>query len=320
MPIVNTSTYHPPFFLRNGHLQTILGKIRKVKGIEYKRERMILADGDFFDLDWSYAGKNSKKIAIILHGLESSAYSNNVLNFVEGFNKRNWDSVSINLRGCSGEANNFFSSYNAGSQEEIDATVKHVLKKSYDEITLLGYSLGGSMCIRYLAAHAHELDKRIKRTAHISVPCDLGASARKISGTYYFNYYRNKFYKKYKEKFTRWPDIISLEKIEKIKGITSFEVFDTEYTAPLYGYRDADHYWRETSCLQMFPKINIPLLIINAKDDPVLTGDCFPYEQVKDNPYIFLETPESGGHCGFVTLRGEFWHINRAISFIENKE
>ena len=58
--------------------------------------------------------------------------------------------------------------------------------------------------------------------------------------------------------------------------------------------------------------------IINAKDDPVLTGDCYPYEQVKDNKYIYLETPDYGGHCGFVTMKGEFWDITRAISFINN--
>ena len=117
MPIIKESTYKPSFFLRNGHIQTFIGKIKSVKGVNYKRDRISIPDGDFIDLDWSFATGNNKKIAIILHGLESNSHSNNVLNFVKGFNKRNWDTVSINLRGCSGVPNNFFKSYNAGSLE-----------------------------------------------------------------------------------------------------------------------------------------------------------------------------------------------------------
>ena len=48
MPILNT-TYKPNLLFRNGHIATIYsGLWRRVKGVNQKRERIILPDQDFF--------------------------------------------------------------------------------------------------------------------------------------------------------------------------------------------------------------------------------------------------------------------------------
>ena len=54
MPLVAGSRYHPPFYLFNGHLQTIVPSLwRTVPEVAYQRERLELPDGDFLNLDWS---------------------------------------------------------------------------------------------------------------------------------------------------------------------------------------------------------------------------------------------------------------------------
>lgn len=54
MPILS-STYSPPHLFKNGHFSTIWsGVYRTVQGINQFRERLILDDGDFMDLDWSF--------------------------------------------------------------------------------------------------------------------------------------------------------------------------------------------------------------------------------------------------------------------------
>ena len=65
-----TSNYLPPFLFRNGHFATIYsGIIRSVNGVVQKRERIILSDGDFLDLDWSDSPTITQKLVILLHGL-----------------------------------------------------------------------------------------------------------------------------------------------------------------------------------------------------------------------------------------------------------
>jgi len=67
MPII-PSQFHPPWFLRNGHLQTILPVLlpRRIP-VKVERERWELPDGDFLDLDWARNGR--KDVAIVSHGL-----------------------------------------------------------------------------------------------------------------------------------------------------------------------------------------------------------------------------------------------------------
>ena len=73
MPII-PSLYNPPLLFKNGHFSTIYsGLFRKVLGVNQQRERILLPDGDFLDLDWSYSKSQTNKVAIIVHGLEGNA-------------------------------------------------------------------------------------------------------------------------------------------------------------------------------------------------------------------------------------------------------
>jgi len=70
MPVIEKSTYtKPPFYLFNGHLETIIPSVfRKIEGVNYQRERLELVDGDFLDLDW--LTQASDRLIILTHGLE----------------------------------------------------------------------------------------------------------------------------------------------------------------------------------------------------------------------------------------------------------
>ena len=51
MPLIEDSTYHPPFRFRNAHVNTLYPAIlRRVKDIEYQRIRIETPDNDFLDL------------------------------------------------------------------------------------------------------------------------------------------------------------------------------------------------------------------------------------------------------------------------------
>ena len=47
--------------------------------------------------------------------------------------------------------------------------------------------------------------------------------------------------------------------------------------------------------------INIPTLIINAKDDTFLGEKCYPIKNAQTNKNLLLEIPNYGGHVGFNT-------------------
>jgi len=67
MPIVQ-STYKAQYFFRKGFVSTVYsGLFRNVNGLQQERERIELTDGDFLDLDWSFAKAKTNKLIIVLH-------------------------------------------------------------------------------------------------------------------------------------------------------------------------------------------------------------------------------------------------------------
>ena len=51
---------------------------------------------------------------------------------------------------------------------------------------------------------------------------------------------------------------------EFISNCDDMKSFDEEFSTKLYGYKSSDDYYRSTSAIRLFDKINIPLLCVNA--------------------------------------------------------
>lgn len=318
MSLIEPSTYHPPFWLRNGHLQTIYPSLfRRVKGVRYQRERIATPDGDFLDLDWSKVG--SRKLVILSHGLEGNTYRAYMLGMVRAVNRAGWDALARNFRGCSGEPNRLLRFYHSGDTEDLETVIQHVLKNGgYEQIALVGFSMGGNVTLKYLGERDSALHPSIAAAVAISVPCDLAASAAALAGPankIYMKRFLHMLHQKVLEKARQFPGQISDIDFKEIK---SFREFDNRYTAPLHGFKDAADYWQKSSCINYLGSISIPGLLINAKNDPFLSRECYPLQTARENPNFYLEMPQSGGHVGFVSFNadGSYWSELRGVAFL----
>jgi predicted alpha/beta-fold hydrolase len=318
MPLIKHSTYTPPLLFKNRHLHTIYPSLfRNVRGVSFTRERIDTPDGDFLDLDWSRVG--SDKIIMAVHGLEGSSRSGYIPGILKTFNRRGWDGVAMNLRGCSGEPNRLLRFYHAGATEDLDTAVQHVLdRNSYTQLALAGFSIGGNLTLKYLGERGTDLPHQITKAAAISTPCDLKSCAWKLSEASNQLYLKNflwGFRRKIRAKKQIMPDKIHDHNFHTIKTLKDY---DDRYTAPIHGFADAEDYWAKCHCKQFLADIRVPTLLINALDDPFLTEESYPYDEAEQNPDLFLETPSFGGHVGFVALNSdaEYWHETRVTSFI----
>ncbi len=316
MPLLSTD-YKPPWPFRRGHVQTIYaGLLRTVGGVRYQRERIDTPDGDFLDLDWSRTG--SDQLAILSHGLEGSTQSRYVLGMVRALNRRGWDVVAWNLRGCSGEANRLPRSYHSGATEDLDAVLTWALK-GYRRATLIGFSLGGNLTLKYLGEKSCDLDNRIDAAAAFSVPCDLAAGSVHLSrpgNAVYMRRFMASLRQKVLDKAPAHADVLDTAGIRHLR---SFHDFDGRYTAPLHGFVDAEDYWKRCSSKHFLKDIAIRTLLVNAEDDPFLPPACYPVEIARDHRHLFLCIPRYGGHLGFVAKNsaGEYWSELRVAAFLE---
>lgn len=319
MPLIQ-SKFEPSLLFRNAHISTIYSaKLRPSPYLVQERERVLLPDGDFLDVDWSFAEKTSHKVAVLLHGLEGNAQRTYIKAQAHVLNNAGWNIAAINFRGCSGEANRSYQSYNAGKTDDLEAVVNIILEKDkYNEIALVGFSLGGNLLLKYLGER-ESIPKEIKKAVSISTPLNLKGSLAALSE---FNnwVYRNSFLKdlrkKYKEKMTEFPEKMTSSDYNKI---TSLLEFDNVYTAPAHGFKDAFDYYEKNSSLQFLPNIRIPIYILNAENDSFLSSDCYPINLASKMQNLHLEIPKYGGHVGFHKTDKLYYSEARTSKFLNSK-
>lgn len=319
MPLIN-STYKPSLIFRNTHFNTIYKTLFYKNLVTYQRKRIATPDNDFIDLDFSTVASNT--LIIALHGLEGSSKSKYILSVVNYLNTQNFDAVAVNFRGCSGEDNKHLYSYNSGKTDDVAVIIDSILNNyNYKNIVLLGYSMGGNITLKYLGENTL-IPSEIKAAIAISVPCDLEGSSNALAkwhNTVYIQRFLRTLKAKSISKLEKFPES-NLNKTAILKAKT-FEDFDNAVTAPLFGYKNAKDYWTQCSAKQFLNNIKKPSLIINAKDDTFLSESCFPFKETNQNPQLYLETPNYGGHVGFNTgLLGkdELWSEKRVAAFIQH--
>ena len=318
MPVVSSAYQGGPFYLFNGHLQTIIpGLFREVKNIVYRRERIFTPDGDFLDLDWSE--NESKSLAILSHGLEGSADRPYIKGMVRAVNAAGLDALAWNFRSCGGEANKLLRSYHMGASDDLHLVVAHALGgKKYEQVHLIGFSMGGNITLHYLGKNPDEVPPEIKRAAVFSVPCHISSAAKKMASLenrVYMQRFLKSLHRKLTDKLAMMPDEMNLEGYHQLK---TFPEFDDRFTAPIHGFKSAEDYYESCSSRQYLSQIRIPTLLVNAQNDPFLSPECFPVPEAEANPNFYLEMPRHGGHVGFTESfrKNKYYYDQRAMAFI----
>ena len=315
MPIQKSNYNNSPWYLFNEHMETIIPSLfYKVRGVEYERERLELADGDFLDLDWIRDG--NKRLLVLSHGLEGNSERHYIQRPAKYFSKKGWDILAWNNRSCSGEMNRLPRFYHHGATEDIASVIDHGLMHGYEEVVLMGYSMGGGMQQKYLGER--ETDPRIKGAISFSVPCNVKDSAEQLRqrGN---QKYEQRFIKKLKEKIVEKSKLMELD-IEGIDEVKTFPQFDERFTLKLFpGYEDVDDFYSKITSDQFLDKITVPLLIVNAQNDPMLGDKCYPVELAKNSDTIHLEITEKGGHVGFTTSSKDLSYMEYAADRFINE-
>lgn len=318
MPVIIPSTYKKPPLLVNSHVETIFPAIlRKVPSTAYQRERITTEDEDFLDIDWSREG--NKSLVILSHGLEGDTYRPYMQGMVRAMNDHQFDALAWNFRGCSGEVNRRRRFYHSGATEDLKIVIEHAItQQHYERIFLIGFSLGGNMTLKYLGEAPNTIPSVIKGAVTFSVPMDLHSSCLKISKPANIIYSR-RFLKSLIQKIVQKAAVRNDLSTSATKDIKSLKDFDDAYTAPLHGFENAIDYYNQCSSLYFVNDIQLPTLIVNAKNDPFLSNACFPFDIAKEHPLVHLETPEHGGHVGFQSnINGYYWSEIRAVEFLKN--
>lgn len=299
---MTSESFHPAWWCPGPHLQTLWATlVRRRPRTALTAERLELPDGDFLDLHWT--PDVGGPIVIVLHGLEGCSRSPYACGLLAALSRLGLRAVVMHFRGCSGEPNRLARSYHSGDTGDLAHLIEVLrAREPHTALAAVGYSLGGNVLLKWLG----ETGARTLAVAvAVSVPFELAQAAARVdrgfSRVYQWKLLRS-MRARVRDKLARMPLPIQTTDLNALR---SFRAFDDAVTAPLHGFRDADHYYAVASSRQYLRSIAIPTLILHARDDPFMHEGIIPTRaEVAD--CVELEIHARGGHVGFIAGRSPF--------------
>lgn len=320
--MIRNSAFQAPWWLRNGHLQTLWPYLfRPRPRIVTRRERLELPDGDFLDLDFTL--NETGPVVLILHGLQGSIRSKYAAGLLGCLSANGYRAVLMHFRGCSGEPNRLLHSYHSGETRDPAFVIDWLHARFPQEpVAAIGFSLGGNALLKLVAEQGDRC--KLRTAIAVSVPFLLHEGADQFNrglSRLYRQYLLSSLIQAIMDKHEKL-DLSEKINLNAVRGCRDFWIFDNEVTARLNGFKDVHDYYRRSSSRQYLKHIKTPTLILHAKDDPFMRPETAPQEN-ELSEHVTLELSEYGGHVGFVTgnnpLKMRYWLEERILKHLDGQ-
>ncbi len=321
MPVVE-SEFRSPWWMPSGHLQTQLPVLLRWQFPLGDPVLIPTRDNDQLSASFYSSSTESKRLIILSHGLEGSNRQHYILGMIDYCLKNTIagiqsDVLAWNLRGCGSPNNKTHKLYFSGCINDLDDVVVWAEQKGYAEIVLMGYSLGGNITLRWLGEQGtNAISRKIKAVCTASSTVDLASSVKKLDrlGNFFYRlFFVFSMKRRLKKKAKQFPNQIDLASFDRVN---SFQSYDEFYSVPLNGFANTDELYLSSSAVYQLANIQVPCLMVQAKNDPFLAANSFPIEIAENNPQLILEVCHSGGHVGFLSHRHEWYLDRRFVAFL----
>lgn len=320
--------FAPPSWLRNPHVQTILGS-QLPRRLSYgwrswEPVEIELGTGQgrlMAEASWQPGPRSARPAVLFWHGLEGSAQSRYVVAMSKKAFARGFHAVRINMRNCGGTEHLTPTLYCAALSGDIEATVRRIRQLGCRDILAAGVSLGASMLLKFLGEQASRGPEHLRAAAVMSPPIDLRQGVDRLEhpgNRIYQRHFVRHLVRRMKRKSALFPGVCDLQRLGRVRTIYEF---DDLVTAPHFGFGTAADYYRLASTAPLLGAISVPTLIVQAMDDPMIPFDTFRTAGIENNPHLRLLATTHGGHAGFIQPRrgsepDGHWGENRIIGFL----
>lgn len=301
---MNFEQFRAPWWQPGGHVQTIWAALYAKAGVSpaWRRERWDTPDDDFIDIDFSShpAGANAPTL-VLFHGLEGSSSSHYAKALAQVCAQRGWHLAVPHFRGCSGEPNRLLRAYHSGDSDEVDWILRRLQQRASGGLLAMGVSLGGNALARWAGLQQQAAAELVKGAAVICAPLDLVAGGVNLGQGLNRWIYTPVFMRTLVPKaLAKWQQAPGLFDRQRLQHARTLHDFDDVFTAPVHGFRDADDYWRRASAKPLLKQVAVPLLLLNARNDPFVPVHSLPTSD-EVSAAVQLWQPPHGGHVGFAS-------------------
>ncbi len=237
-------------------------------------------------------------LVIVIHGLASNPDAVYVKAMGQVLLDRGCDVFRLALRGSTGLGDDH---YHGGQTDELHALVNLKLLADYRRISIVGFSLGGHIALRF--ATEYEGD-RIQRVVAVCPPLCLRSCQEKLDSPR-FSPYRMHLIRGLKSTY----EALRARGLElgremsaspdEISRVMCIKEWDATTVVRRFGFADVDDYYSQVSVGPHLAELNMDALIIMARHDPMIPYEAMmPYLE-DPGPRAVVRVTDRGGHVGF---------------------
>ncbi|XP_074090215.1 monoacylglycerol lipase ABHD2 [Macrotis lagotis] len=317
-----TKEYIPPLIWgKSGHIQTALyGKMGRVRSPHpYGHRKFItMSDGatSTFDLFEPLAEHciGDDVTMVICPGIANHSEKQYIRTFVDYAQKNGYRCAVLNHLGAL--PNIELTSprmFTYGCTWEFGAMVSYI-KKTYPQtqLVVVGFSLGGNIVCKYLGETQANQDRVL-----CCVSVCQGYSALRAQETFmqwdqcrrFYNFLMADNMKKiilsHRQVLfgnnLKKPQSLEDTDLSRLYTATSLMQIDDNVMRKFHGYNSLKEYYEEESCMRYLHRIYVPLMLVNAADDPLVHESLLtiPKSLSEKRENVMFVLPLHGGHLGF---------------------
>jgi uncharacterized protein len=316
--------YLPPRWLRNPHVQSVLGtspwrRRAGAKALAATGATTLGHDVDGGDgvrlhgLHSRRAGEPSRGLVLLLHGWEGSAESSYMRLTAAELLHRGYEVFRLNFRDH-GETHHLNEAlFHSNRIDEVVHAARDVAQRFAGErpIAVAGYSLGGNFALR-VALRAPAAGLSLSRVAAVCPVIDPARTMLQMENglQFYMRYFERKWRDSLMRKRALFPEAHAFDDATLKLGMREL----TEWLVQRHtDFGSIEAYFDGYSIAgERLAGLQVPADILMAEDDPVIP--VAEFRALSLPPTARLQLARWGGHCGFLENAGLTGYAERWVA------
>lgn len=303
--------------------------------------RSVLPEGagtdkcEFIEADGNEVSQSDKDFLLLVAGLGGGSDDSYVRSMgAAALRSGRWDVGVVNMRSCGGApltSPRFFSAFR-GATDDVRLAIAHVRKQLRPgaKVAVVGWSNGATILNNALAEQAttHKHGRQAyDADAGVTLACPLNMplASSNLQRFFHKNVYDRAIAKSLSTKIAQWKDLFLDEQgnckpVPAWEGLGDGKTFyadpkvlsgelrtirgiDEAITRRCFGFDTVDDYYKHASSDQRLHAVDVPLMMINAADDPIAylgpAADLRLPAAIQSNDNLALVLTKEGGHLGW---------------------
>lgn len=318
----------PPLSKRAvGFLSTARSGLRLPPRNMHERDlqELKLSDGGTVWLSWWFSpGYSSSPPATVLlcPGLNNSSHFPFVQHAVALLQRRNFTVAVLDYRAVGGSLTSG-RLFGADSWQDLAEVVRAVQERNPRSLLLgLGHSMGGSCLVKFASETGRSCP--FCAIATVSSPYAISAHQRRLESSASWRFLnmitataaRLSLYKLW---LTDPPSRTFLQSVKwwDLLRATSLRELEAATICPMNGFADPEDYYAFATA--DLARLEVPVLALHSKDDPVIGVAELPLRALAAHPRMTLVLTERGGHLGYYSSDEGSRMVDECVgSFLEH--